>query len=299
MKTRLTLLAALLGATTLPLTAATTSATDPVPNVYDESSGDPLSGGIGYSWTVSLGAADQASLTGVVGAWSWDEDSFTGTAKGWTHTSGWIALTLAARSRVTIRLARQANIVDPYASVPGTLAGDNLFPAFTLYSGWDGDGGDSHTYNNRGNIDWAEDVTYLTHVETTDTGIVTLTVDLPAGRYTVALGGNSPATTAEGRQGYLATLSTAILDRPAVISPTKRRLSSTKTRYVLSGRVRHPEAVSKVRYQIHGRSRAATFTGDRWKATLNLQAGQNLVSVWTVDADGRTSRRVKFTLLRR
>jgi len=35
----------------------------------------------------------------------------------------------------------------------------------TIYRGWDNDGDDHHTYNNRGNIDWAEDLTYVDHYD--------------------------------------------------------------------------------------------------------------------------------------
>ncbi|MBL9139128.1 MAG: hypothetical protein JNK85_24890, partial [Verrucomicrobiales bacterium] len=112
----------------------------------------------------------------------------------------------------------------PSPEDPARLAGTNLYPSFTIYRGWDTDSGtitnadgttldQDHTFNNRGNIEWAEDVTYLDHLENGTTHEATRTWVLAAGKYTVNLGGNSPATLAEGRQGYRATFSTGALTR--------------------------------------------------------------------------------------
>lgn len=303
MKTRL-LGAALALALPLPAFAATVSETDPVPNVYDEETFEPLSGGIGYTWTVNMGETDSATLQGVVGAWSWDEDSFPETAKGWTHTSNWIALTLAKPARLTIRLERKSGIVDPYASIPGTEAGGNLYPAFTIYSNWDGDGGDNHTYNNRGNIDWAEDVTYLTHAENAATGITELTVDLPAGNFTIALGGNSPSELAEGRQGYLATLITKSLSvepetPPSVEWEGKKRIVTTKSKQSLRGAIENFSPGTKVRLKINGKTRFAKIRGTNWTANLHLKPGRNIVVVTAIGPDGKASKSITLIVIRK
>ena len=172
---------------------------------------DPI--GIPYAWDLALSDFDQAqTLPDHVGAWSWDEDGFPDTAKGWTHTSKWVKLDLTQPARFTLQLESLAGVPWPGAGEPDRLAGTNLFPSFSLYRGWDTDAGvtldQDHTFNNRGNIEWAEDVTYLDHIDNSSAHGVSRTWVLPAGRYTINLGGNSPATVAEGRQGYRATFTT-------------------------------------------------------------------------------------------
>jgi len=176
--------------------------------------------GIPYAWRIEL-SANESTHTGPahVGAWSWDEDSFPETAKGWTHTSAWVQLDLTEPVALTLTLESAAGVPWPSAADPTRLAGTNLFPSFSLYRGWDTDAGtitnadgttldQDHTFNNRGNIEWAEDVTYMDHLDNSKLRQVSRTWSLPAGRYTVNLGGNSPATLAEGRQGIRATFST-------------------------------------------------------------------------------------------
>lgn len=176
--------------------------------------------GIPYGWKVVLdGQSSVTTLPDHVGAWSWDEDNFPATANGWTHTSKWVQLELTEPAALTLKLTSLAGVPWPSPEEPARLAGTNLFPSFTLYRGWDTDRGvvtntdgttldQDHTFNNRGNIEWAEDVRYVDHVENAATHETTRTWVLAAGKYTVNLGGNSPATLAEGRQGYQAVFST-------------------------------------------------------------------------------------------
>jgi hypothetical protein len=89
-----------------------------------------------------------------------------------------------------------------------------MFPSFTIWSGWDADDGDHHTYNNRGNVSWAEDITYLDHLDNSTQTAVERSWVLPAGNYTLALGSNAPATDPV-RQGYLATFTTSAVPEPA------------------------------------------------------------------------------------
>ncbi|MDX1951175.1 MAG: hypothetical protein SFY81_03275, partial [Verrucomicrobiota bacterium] len=177
---------------------------------------------IGIPYGIGIAMDDEArveTLPDHVGAWSWDEDSFPETARGWTHTSKFVKLNLQQSASLTVTLSNLADVPWPSTAEPARLAGNNLFPSFTIYKGWDTDAGvqvdgegqtidQDHTFNNRGNIEWAEDVIYMDHLENSTEHSATKTWILPAGRYTINLGGNSPATTAEGRQGYKAVLTT-------------------------------------------------------------------------------------------
>jgi hypothetical protein len=188
--------------------------------------------GIPYGWKAVLDSASSVTTTpDHVGAWSWDEDNFPATAKGWTHTSKWVQLELTEPGALTVKLESAAGVPWPAPDAPTRLAGTNLFPSFTIYRGWDTDSGtltnadgttldQDHTFNNRGNIAWAEDVTYLDHVENSVAHELTRTWVLGAGKYTVNLGGNSPATLAEGRQGYVAVFATEPLVKLASGSAT-------------------------------------------------------------------------------
>jgi hypothetical protein len=181
--------------------------------------------GIPYGWKAVLDSASSVTTTpDHVGAWSWDEDNFPATAKGWTHTSKWVQLQLTEPASLTVTLQNLAGAPWPSPEAPTRLAETNLYPSFTLYRGWDTDSGtltnadgttldQDHTFNNRGNIAWAEDVTYLDHAENSTAHELSRTWVLGAGQYTINLGGNSPATLAEGRQGYRAILATEPLVR--------------------------------------------------------------------------------------
>jgi hypothetical protein len=96
-----------------------------------------------------------------------------------------------------------------------TLTGGKLYPAFSVYEGWDHDDGNDHRYNPVSNISWAEDLTYLGHAgNRRGKPTVSYTAKLPAGRYTIAIGGANYLFCAEsapcynGRHGYEATLTT-------------------------------------------------------------------------------------------
>src|SRR5690606_30524428 len=104
---------------------------------------------------------------------------------GWTHTSHWIALTLEEDAILTFTMARDAAV--PYAG-NGNLGGlapvDQLYPSFTLWRGQDQDGTDFHVYNNRGGVDWAEDLVYLDHVDNRSLESAGAVWALNAGLYT-------------------------------------------------------------------------------------------------------------------
>lgn len=193
---------------------------------------DPQAGGIGYRWTVTVGDNDFASVTRHVGAWAWEDSSLFGpgdTPVGWTHNSDWIAFKLEAPAYVTLRLSNAVGVPNPTSGNPDAVAPNNLFPGMTIYSGWDNDLAPQsfadlnnegvpvdnwHSYVNRGNIEWAEDTTYFAHVEPNGTHVIETTLFMPAGEYTIAIGGKSPSTSSEPRQGYEATFTTSVVPEP-------------------------------------------------------------------------------------
>ena len=199
--------------------------------------------GIPYAWFVELEAGEESETPpDHVGAWSWDEDGFPDTARGWTHTSKWVKLDLAEPVAFTLTLESRAGVPWPSQTDSNRLAGTNLYPSFTLYRGWDTDAGlmldtngvtidQDHTFNNRGNIEWAEDVSYLDHLDNSTSHVATRTWVLPAGHYTLDLGGNSPALIAEGRQGYRATFNTA--PAPVALSTSASSACSSGRRWVV------------------------------------------------------------------
>lgn len=187
--------------------------------------GDPAAGGIGYRWTITMNDVDTATAIRHVGALSHNDPINFPTAPltGWTHTSDWVALDLTAPAILTITLARKSGV--PNGS--GT-AGDSLFPAFSIYEGWDNDDGDDHIYNNSGLFAWAEDLTAFIGAQHNGVAIGTNTpglgltsvsdsYTLPAGLYSIALGGNPPDSIGSGRQGYELTLTTTAVPEASSI----------------------------------------------------------------------------------
>ncbi|MCS6897106.1 MAG: hypothetical protein NZM29_03955 [Nitrospira sp.] len=178
--------------------------------------------GLTYEWRVVMDSVDLAHFHGSVGAKSWAEPGQPVGAKGWTHTTDWVALDLTGVGGpvfLTVELER------------GHTGNSQLFPAFTLYSGWELANSDesNHTFNNTGNIGWATNLTYLAHVANaggpngTDTGAgtdsVSATFTLNPGLYSLVLGGNPPLTTPpqSGQHSFSVTLSTAPVPVPAAM----------------------------------------------------------------------------------
>lgn len=190
------------------------------------------SGGISYNHAISLGGTDSGTLAGGVGQWSWQDPAVSDAQVpngGWGHTSHWIAITLTQNAVLEINLARNANVP---ALPSGFLPSDNLFPSFTLWQNWDTDAapadfydpamqnqpGNYHVYNNSGNVLWAEDLSYLSHHRNTGAETsVTSSFALPAGNYTLVVGGLANAAVGASRQGYAATLSTAPIPEPTAV----------------------------------------------------------------------------------
>jgi hypothetical protein len=182
-----------------------------------------LQSGITYEFQVGVEElGSTGSWQGGVGAKSWNEPGNPAGSKGWTHTSDWAALELAEGGNLTITVSR--------ATVNG-VAGTQLTPAFTLFQGWatgpTGSTGEWHTYNNVGNPydtdptnwGWASgQISYLDHEANPGSlESITRTIQLAAGQYSLAIGGNPADTTLTGQHGYLAQVSLSAVPVPAAV----------------------------------------------------------------------------------
>ena len=178
--------------------------------------------GVPYAYTIVAGTGDSGSLKDNVGAWSWEDNSLFGPGDapvGWTHTSKWVGLMLKDTVTFTVTMSRDATVpwVSPSNPDVNQLADtSSMYPSLTLWRGWDQDGTQDHTYNNRGNVAWAEDLSYLDHIDNSTQTTITRSWTLPAGQYTFALGSNAPANNAL-RQGFSFSYSTSA---PQFLSPT-------------------------------------------------------------------------------
>jgi hypothetical protein len=98
-------------------------------------------------------------------------------------------LELLEPSVLTIHLQRKKNVPTNSGS-----ARNKLYPAFSFYAGWDNDGDEDHQFNTLGNTPWADGIDYISHEANDDgTGTTTMKLILPAGQYSLAVGGNPPA----------------------------------------------------------------------------------------------------------
>jgi uncharacterized protein (TIGR03382 family) len=218
---------------TLPALALGLLAALTAPNAQASTIITPPTGGIAYNNGISLGANDTGSVSGAVGQWSWQDPAIADAQVpngGWGHTSHWIALTLTEPVVLSFSLTRNAAV----AMLPsGFYPIDNYFPSFTIWKNWDtdaapadfydpemqGKSGNYHVYPNTGNVAWAEDLDYLDHYR--NTGTETSATDswlLPAGNYTLAVGGLAPSSVGASRQGYLATFTTSAVPEPGSLT---------------------------------------------------------------------------------
>jgi hypothetical protein len=199
--TLISLVSASLSLTSNSVQAATVSFSDPVPEE-----------GLSYEWTVQLDSDDTAEFSYYVGAKSWNEPANPVGLKGWTHTSNWVALELLEPTQLNIQIDRQPGV--PTAT---DIAGDQLYPAFSLYKGWQNNGEEDHQYNTVGNTDWIDKISYLAHAANENRAIsVFESLTLPAGLYSLSIGGNPPEDPSiVGFHGYSATLTTAPVPEPA------------------------------------------------------------------------------------
>ncbi len=173
--------------------------------------------GLTYEFQGATNHGGAGSISGTVGAKSWAEPLNPVGAKGWTHTTNWVALDLSAMdvpSVLTIEMTRGAT--------------GSLFPAFSLYSGWETNTPDAsnHTFNNTGATSWADDLTYIGHVANaggqngTANGTGSTSVSqqfyVTPGLYSIALGGNPSSSLGQtGIHAFTATFDVAAVPVPA------------------------------------------------------------------------------------
>jgi hypothetical protein len=179
--------------------------------------GDSLAGGISYEYYVEMGGSDSGSLTAHVGSWSWNNGALTPPV-GWTHTSTFVALTLTEPVVFTLKMESWEGVPWPSTDFPNRTASTAaMFPSFTIWTGLDNDGSETHTYSSVGNISWAEDITYLDHYNNGTLSSIERSWVLPAGTYTIALGSNAPASN-PNEQGYKASFTTTAVPEPSTIA---------------------------------------------------------------------------------
>ena len=176
--------------------------------------GDNVPGGINYTWSVTMGAGDSATLINTVGGWGWDQDGSDPGTKGWTHNSNWIALTLEQPAVITMTFQSEAGVPDP--GDPESFAGTALIPGFSLYSGLENSAMMvHHEYANTGAIFWAPGLTYINGgAASAPVQFLQASFTLPAGVYTVAFGGAAPIQDEDIPQGYRASFTTTAVPEP-------------------------------------------------------------------------------------
>lgn len=182
--------------------------------------------GIGYEWTVSLPHHGSAEITGSVGGKGSFEPTFEAPEFGWMHTTDWVALTLEEDSILEITVTRQEGIYEKTVdrkdpTIQGyKTAGAMLYPAVSLYSGWDSTLQEDGSFNPAGTFSGKEgSATTLNFiaVEYSKFGESTITyrAKMAAGQYTVNIGGVNALYCSEsdecynGKHGYRATFKTS------------------------------------------------------------------------------------------
>lgn len=203
--------------------------------------GDPVPGGIGYRWIVGAKAGSSGAVSEHVGSWSWEDSRLFGGDDqpefpvGWTHQSRWLALEIQEPLSFTVTMSRNPNVPWPSEGDPNRKAAVNdMFPSLTIWKGWFNNGGDNHSYHNRGNVDWAPSLNYLDHIDNTAAESITRTWTLQPGQYTFALGSNSPENTVDPqRQGFtFAWSSSAPQWTPPIITRHPRSVTVVEGRSV-------------------------------------------------------------------
>lgn len=274
---------------------------DPVPNRFDTDTG-LSSGGVGYAWTVDTVGHYHTTLLGIVGASSWSDPEAPVVGEGRTRASHWVALRLRSPSRVTIRHSAKTGVIDPLGLVPGETGGEDLRPAFTLYTGWQNAGPDETTYNSQGEIAWADALRYRAHAVDTGAGEAIASYELPAGLYSIALGGIGEAGFDPGRQGYEATLSILSRALPASVITSRSHYTTRRPTLRLRGRFRNPESAALLAVQQNRRTRFLPARGKAWNVAisgLKKNHGPTYVYLSAVSKDGRVSPRKRIILLRK
>lgn len=152
----------------------------------------PSPDGIPYRWKVNLGAREQVTFGGTVGAKSWWEPANPPATPGWTHTSNWVQLTLTTGAFVTVQVGPNVPMPQVTPVFNGALAGGAFLPAISIYGGHDTTSGQDHTFNPTGN-GWWSTVQYIDSSSRIHpaTHVLSYKRWLPAGNYTINIGGQA------------------------------------------------------------------------------------------------------------
>ena len=175
--------------------------------IADVKFADPAEGGIGYEWTVTLGHHGSAEVVGSTGGKGSYEPSFEAPDIGWTHTTDWVALELEEEVILEIEMSRQEGVyemkVDRDTGAKSfATSGAMLYPAFSIYEGWDSTTEkEKGSFNPIGNF-WStiefKEVVYSQFGEST----IVYRAKLPAGKYSVNMGGVNALYCAETDDCY-------------------------------------------------------------------------------------------------
>jgi len=190
-----------------------------------------------YDYFYVMGDDHSASFSNWTDAYSWDHpqlasaDPVLGEQTGWTHLTKWLAFTVTESVSLTIRLEAVDGIMYPDQTDPGEFlaAGDDLVPAFTLWSGFEAnkengslgtnDPNGGHRWDNDGNLTtWMDQLSYFSHDGNLSGGsVLEKTLTLPAGNYTMNIAGNKGGIydSSGVRDGFLATLTTTPVPEPS------------------------------------------------------------------------------------
>ncbi len=169
----------------------------------------------GYTWNIALDSAndDNTTFVGSVGSWSWEdkdlnEDPSLGGNNniGWRHQSDWIAVSLTNATRLSIKMER--------FDASSNLA---LFPSFTIYESFTSIT-DKHFYENDRDLSWDPALLHHGHLANSTLNSGSMTLDLPAGDYTLVLGGNSTSQTSSVNVNYRASLTAAPVPEPSSVA---------------------------------------------------------------------------------
>lgn len=156
---------------------------------------------VGYTHYLELAPIDNTgtSIVGSIGSWSW-EDRDLGENVFWRHQSDWIAIRLTEPSNLNLEVVRNNTERDS----------SKLFPSFTLYNSFNDSAEGAHFGDNTSDIQWDDNsqlLTYLEHLDNSTFGTINETITLPAGDYTILLGGNATAEASPVMVDYTATFS--------------------------------------------------------------------------------------------
>jgi hypothetical protein len=184
--------------------------------------GDPDGTGIGYEWTVRMPHHGSVEILGSVGGKSSFEPQFQAPDFGWTHTSDWVAVELTADAVLEIEVSRQGGfyemkVDDTDNSKSYVTAGAELYPAVSIYNGWDSTTEkEKGSFNPAGNF-WSTLEFKAAEYSKLGEKTIIYRAKLPAGKYSVNIGGVNALYCAEtescynGVHGYRAKLTTSHL----------------------------------------------------------------------------------------